>query len=123
VEQAESLHKACPPNMTIYLNVPFATIVDRIKSRWIHAPSGRVYNLEFNPPKKPGLDDLTGEKLVQREDDKPESVQKRLQVYQDMIQPVLDFYKDRNLLYEFQGTESNVIYPEVKKFLTSFIKV
>lgn len=53
VEQAELLHKKYPPNVVIYLNVPFRTIVDRVKSRWIHVPSGRVYNTEFNPPKEP----------------------------------------------------------------------
>jgi len=50
-EQAERLHRGTPPNVAIHLNVPFATIIDRIKARWVHMPSGRVYNLDFNPPK------------------------------------------------------------------------
>lgn len=65
-------------------------------------------------------DDITNEPLEQREDDKPESVQRRLDVYQKMIDPVLNFYRKKGLLAEFAGTESNVIYPEVKKYLTSF---
>jgi len=53
VEQAERLNKTFPPNMAIHLNVPFETIINRIKARWVHPPSNRVYNLEFNPPKVP----------------------------------------------------------------------
>lgn len=51
LDQAESLHNKNPPDVAIQLDVPFTTIIDRIKSRWIHLPSGRVYNLEFNAPK------------------------------------------------------------------------
>jgi len=122
LEQTERLDHTSAPNVTIYLNVPFATIIDRIKSRWVHISSGRVYNLDFNPPKVPFKDDVTNEPLEQREDDKPESVRKRLQVYQSMVDPVLNFYRTKKLLVEFVGTESNVIWPEVKKFLTQFQK-
>jgi len=58
--------------------------------------------------------------LVQREDDKPESVKQRLEVYQKMITPVLEFYRKEGLLKEFAGTESNVIWPKVKEFLIEF---
>lgn len=68
-------------------------------------------------------DDVTNEPLDQRDDDKPESVRKRLEVYQSMVDPVLKFYRDKKLLIEFSGTESNVIWPEVKKFLAQFQKV
>jgi nucleoside-triphosphate--adenylate kinase len=119
-EQALNLDGKFPPKVVINLNVPFPTIIDRIKSRWIHAPSGRVYNLEFNPPKVSGKDDITGEALTQREDDKPESVQNRLQVYQSMVAPLLDFYQGKNILKVFSGTESNVIWPKVKDFLHEY---
>jgi len=119
-EQAINLELTFPPQIVIYLNVPFSTIIDRIKSRWIHMPSGRVYNLEFSPPKVPGKDNLTGEDLVQREDDKPESVMKRLEIYQSMVDPLLNFYKEKKVLREFAGTESNVIWPDVKHFLYDF---
>merc|ERR1711860_208838 len=70
-----------PVNVVINLEVPFDTIIDRIKDRWIHPGSGRVYNLIFNPPKVAGKDDETGEDLIQRDDDKPESVRNRLEVF------------------------------------------
>lgn len=63
---------------------------------------------------------MTNEPLEQRDDDKPESVRKRLEVYQSMVDPVLNYYRNKKLLAEFAGTESNVIWPEVKKFLTQF---
>ncbi|ODN06554.1 GTP:AMP phosphotransferase AK3, mitochondrial [Orchesella cincta] len=120
VDQAALLDKSVAPNAVIYLNVPFATIIDRIKARWVHAPSGRVYNLDYNPPKTPGKDDQTGEPLTQREDDKPESVRKRLELYQKVADPVLDFYRSKNILREFKGTESNVIFPVVQAYLENY---
>lgn len=94
VAQAIDLHKSEPVNMVISLNVPFEVIIDRIKGRWTHLPSGRVYNTEFNPPKTPGIDDVTGEPLVQRDDDKPETVRQRLETYNRQTKPVLEYYKD-----------------------------
>ena len=83
-------------------------IVDRLKSRWIHAPSGRIYNLEFNPPKVAvsfgfrsrtlylslfqGLDDVTSEPLTQRQDDKPETVMARLKNYETWERPVAEYF-------------------------------
>ncbi len=93
------------------------TIIDRVKDRWIHPASGRVYNTLFNPPKVEGKDDETGEDLIQREDDRPESVRNRLQVFSDNTKPVLDFYDQKRILKEFQGTESKKIWPHVEKYL------
>jgi len=91
--QAEALQKETPVNVVVNLCVPFETIIERVKDRWIHPGSGRVYNLVFNPPKVAGKDDETGEDLVQRDDDKPESVRNRLEVFQQNTEPVLEFYR------------------------------
>jgi len=117
--QAEALQKETPVNVVVNLDVPFETIIDRIKDRWIHPGSGRVYNLIFNPPKVAGLDDETGEPLVQRDDDKPESVRNRLEVFKASTAPVLDFYRSQGILADFQGTESKKIWPHVEKYLKS----
>ncbi|XP_061485285.1 GTP:AMP phosphotransferase AK3, mitochondrial isoform X2 [Rhineura floridana] len=93
VPQAEDLDKACPIDTVIDLDVPFETIRQRLTARWIHPASGRVYNLEFNPPKVPGRDDITGDPLVQRDDDKPETVMKRLKSYEMETKPVLEYYR------------------------------
>jgi len=117
--QAEALQKETPVNVVVNLDVPFETIIDRIKDRWIHPGSGRVYNLIFNPPKVAGLDDETGEPLVQRDDDKPESVRNRLEVFKASTAPVLDFYRSQGILADFQGTESKKIWPHVETYLKS----
>ncbi|CAB4054419.1 AK3 [Lepeophtheirus salmonis] len=97
--QAEILHERTPVDVVINLDVPFETIIDRVKDRWVHPGSGRIYNTLFNPPKVPGKDDETGEDLMQREDDKPESVRRRLEIFSDSTRPVLDFLPLQRCLY------------------------
>uniref|UniRef100_A0A914XA55 Lethal protein 754 n=1 Tax=Plectus sambesii TaxID=2011161 RepID=A0A914XA55_9BILA len=92
-KQAALLDSLDPPDSVIDLDVPFSVIVDRLTKRWIHAPSGRVYNLDFSPPKQPGLDDVTGELLTQREDDKPEVIKQRLQGYHAWESKLADYYR------------------------------
>jgi len=117
--QASSLHKSLPADFVINLDVPFHVIIDRVRGRWVHLPSGRVYNEDWNPPQHPGKDDVTGEPLSKRDDDRPETVDARLMAYQKQTQPVLDFYRhiDPKLVHNFQGTETNVIWPMIKDFL------
>lgn len=74
------------------IDVPFADIVERMGGRRSHPASGRTYHLTFNPPKFAGKDDLTGEDLVQREDDKEDTVRKRLEVYSQQTRPLIDYY-------------------------------
>jgi len=121
VAQAEALQKETPVNVVVNLCVPFETIIDRVKDRWIHPASGRVYNLVFNPPKVEGKDDETGEPLVQRDDDKPESVRNRLQIFQNSTEPVLEFYRKMGICQDFHGTESKKIYPHVDTYLKSIL--
>jgi adenylate kinase len=68
-------------------------IIDRISGRRIHQPSGRVYHIHNHPPQKEGFDDVTGEPLIQREDDKEATVRKRLEVYRNQTAPLIDYYK------------------------------
>ncbi|XP_069481823.1 GTP:AMP phosphotransferase AK3, mitochondrial [Ambystoma mexicanum] len=117
VPQAEALDKAYQIDSVIDLNVPFETIKQRLTARWIHPPSGRVYNTEFSPPKVPGIDDVTGEPLSQRDDDKPETVSKRLKAYEVLTRPVLEYYRAKGVLETFSGTETNKIWPHVYSFL------
>ena len=72
--------------------VPDATIVERMSGRWSHTPSGRTYHTKFNPPKVAGRDDVTGEALTQRDDDKEETVRKRLDVYHRQTEPLVEYY-------------------------------
>lgn len=117
VAQAEALDDAYIVDTVINLNVPFQTIKQRLTSRWTHLPSGRIYNTDFNPPKVPGFDDETGEPLVQRDDDKPETVTRRLKAYETQTEPVLEYYRSKGVLETFSGTETNKIWPHVEAFL------
>ena len=80
-------------NHAIEIDAPDEEIVRRLSGRWVHPASGRVYHQDSHPPKKEGVDDETGEPLVQREDDKEQTVRKRLEVYRALTQPVSEFYQ------------------------------
>ena len=73
---------------------PDAAIIERMSGRRVHVASGRTYHVKYNPPKVDGKDDVTGEELIQREDDKEETVGKRLAVYQSQTRPLVKYYSD-----------------------------
>ena len=77
----------------VELQVPDSAIIERMSGRRVHQPSGRSYHIRFNPPKVEGKDDLTGEPLTQRDDDREEVVRKRLDVYQQQTRPLVDYYQ------------------------------
>ena len=78
----------------VEIDVDDEEIIERLSGRRVHPASGRVYHIRYNPPKEEGKDDETGEELVQRDDDKEETVRKRLEVYQSQTRPLVDFYQD-----------------------------
>jgi len=117
IEQAKALEDVAHIDVVVNLDIPTETIVDRIADRWIHPASGRVYSYSYRPPKQVGKDDETGEALVQRDDDKPESVRKRLAAYDSVTAPLVHYYETAGVLKTFAGTKSDVIYPMVKKWL------
>lgn len=92
--QADALKKAeIHLDHVIEIAVDDNEIIQRISGRRIHQPSGRVYHLINHPPKQAGLDDVTGEPLIQRDDDKEETVKKRLEIYHQQTAPLIDYYK------------------------------
>lgn len=117
VAQANALWQVQPVDVVLNLVVPFEVIIDRVRNRWVHLSSGRVYNIGFNTPKVQGKDDDTGEDLVQRPDDRPEAVKKRLEIYEEVTRPVIEFYKEKNILKQFEGETSDEIWPKVTKYL------
>jgi adenylate kinase len=74
------------------IDVPDEAIIERMSGRRVHQPSGRTYHTKFNPPKVEGKDDVTGEELIQRDDDKEETVKKRLSVYHNQTEVLVDYY-------------------------------
>jgi len=95
IPQADAMKEAgVPIEAVVDINVPDEEIIKRMSGRRAHLASGRTYHIVFNPPKEEGKDDVTGEPLVQRDDDKEETVRKRLEVYHDQTEPLIDYYKN-----------------------------
>ena len=93
IPQADAMKAAgVKLDFVLEIDVPFAAIIERMSGRRSHVASGRTYHLSYNPPKVAGLDDVTGEALIQREDDKEETVRKRLDVYSAQTRPLVDYY-------------------------------
>jgi adenylate kinase len=107
----------------IEISVDDSTIVERMSGRRVHPASGRNYHIKYNPPKIDNVDNDTGEPLIQREDDKPDTVLKRLNVYHDQTKPLTDFYKslkDKGLLNYIKVDGSNnvqEVFNEISKQL------
>jgi adenylate kinase len=95
IPQAEAMKNAgVAIDYVVEIDVPDEAIVERMSGRRSHPASGRTYHVKFNPPKTEGKDDVTGEELVQRDDDKEEVVLKRLQVYHDQTEQLIGYYSD-----------------------------
>ncbi|MFM8461097.1 MAG: adenylate kinase, partial [Polynucleobacter victoriensis] len=93
IPQAQAMKDAgVPIDYVLEIDVPFSAIIDRMSGRRVHVASGRTYHVTFNPPKVAGKDDETGEDLIQREDDKEETVKKRLDVYDAQTRPLVEYY-------------------------------
>lgn len=111
--QALQLDSIVPINMVVNLQTPSEIIIERICNRWVHAPSGRVYNTTFNPPKVEGKDDVTGEPLTRRKDDDPEVWKARLKTFNDTYQSLLDHYAKLGVLWTVKGNSSDEITPQL----------
>ena len=118
--QADGLTKLLDDiNMNIdhvlVLSVKDDVIVERMSGRRVHPTSGRVYHIKYNPPQKSGLDDVTNEELIIRDDDKENTVRKRLQIYKEQTKPIISYYNNYNIVHTINGESSieiikNTIY-------------
>jgi len=111
--QASRLDAVIPVNLVVSLITPVDIILSRIASRWVHAPSGRVYNTDFNAPKVEGKDDVTGEPLTKRPDDDEETWKQRLRKFDETSQPLLDHYDKKGVLWTVEGNSSDEITPRL----------
>ena len=100
LEQGKALDNAnISIDIVLYLSINEEEIISRMSGRRVHLASGRSYHIVHNPPKNEGFDDITGEELIQREDDDPEVIKKRMSVYYNETEPLLEFYKNKNLKF------------------------
>jgi adenylate kinase len=109
--QAASLANLVPINLCVSLKTPASIILSRISGRWVHAPSGRVYNTTFNRPKVEGRDDVTGEPLVKRSDDDEDVWRERLRKFEETSRGLLEYYREKGVLWEVEGKSSDEISP------------
>ena len=94
IPQADAMKAAgVPIDYVLEIDVPDSAIIERMSGRRVHGASGRTYHDRFNPPKVPGVDDVTGEPLIQRVDDQEETVKKRLAVYAQQTRPLVEYYQ------------------------------
>ncbi len=90
----------------IHVEVPIERLVERMSGRRVCRQGGHVYHVRHNPPKESGLCDEDGSELFQRDDDKPETVRRRLKVYEEQTEPLIEYYRERSLLIEINGDQS-----------------
>ena len=89
-----------------YISVPSEELIERLSGRWTCPSCGKVYHEKYNPPKTPGICDVDGTKLIQRDDDKAETVERRIRVYTEQTSPLIEYYRQKGLLVEVDGTQS-----------------
>jgi len=121
--QLEELLNSLKQNISVvfYLKVTEEAIFNRLKERWVHLPSGRVYNTEYKPPKVPGIDDITGEPLVKRSDDSYETIAKRVKAYHESTLPVLNFYANVGKLVTIESPTSKEGYVTIRNILKNLL--
>jgi len=114
----DRLHRSA---VAVLFDVDMAVLIERLTGRWTHEPSGRTYHVVHNPPRVPFRDDVTGEPLIQRKDDKEETIRKRLAVYQEQTAPLIAYYDDPD---EARLVRVNALAPiaEVTEQLVSLIR-
>ena len=121
LDQAKALENAgIAISNVIFLKISESEIISRMSGRRVHLPSGRSYHILHNPPKNEGRDDETGEELVLRDDDKPEVIKKRLEVYFQETEPLLDFYIKSEIIFDEVDASKSVedVTNEIFKILT-----
>ena len=124
IPQAEALQENnVDINGVIELVIADEEIIKRMSGRRIHLASGRTYHVDFNPPKKPGMDDETGEELIIRKDDEPETVKDRLKVYWTQTQPLIEYYSNFKNASDFKylTVDGTLTVEEIKNNIKDFL--
>jgi adenylate kinase len=120
LKQAEELDRITAIDLVLNFVAPDEVIIDRISGRRICRVCGAIYHVKYMPPKVPGVCDRCGGPLYQREDDKPEVVARRLEVYRQQFAPIIEYYRRRGILVDVDASEqAEVVVPRVLKLLES----
>jgi adenylate kinase len=128
VPQAEALDAAMTDagrklTAVVVIEVPDEDLIERLSGRRVNPTTGRTYHVKFDPPKHEGVDDIDGTKLIQRDDDKPETIANRLKVYHDQTAPVIDFYESgdsKGLVRRIDGTrDPDEVYRHIRALVAT----
>ena len=125
VEQADALGEALEENgrsltAALLIDVDDDTVIQRLSGRRQCVKNGHLYHVDFDPPKREGVCDQEGSRLIQREDDKPETIRKRLATYHEKTEPLIDYYEERGLLRRFDGTrDANEVHDHIRATLAT----
>ncbi len=118
VNQADALKDMSRIDCVVNFTLSREEILKRLSGRRVSMSTGRTYHIIYNPPKKEGIDDETGEPLIQRDDDKPEAITKRLDVYEKSTAPLIDYYKKEGLILDLDVSKSpEEIFENLKTLL------
>ncbi|MFP4115531.1 MAG: adenylate kinase [Spirochaetota bacterium] len=119
IPQANALDEFASIDKAIRFDLDEEQLVRRLSGRRVHKPSGRTYHVDFNPPKEPGKDDVTGEPLIQRDDDKEDAIRNRLKVYKDQTAPLVEFYEKKGILVTVDAAPApNDVFAELKRVVS-----
>ncbi|CAB3404672.1 unnamed protein product [Caenorhabditis bovis] len=113
LNQVKMVEEQAPLQLVVELKVPRKVLIDRLSKQLVHPASGRAYNLEVNPPREEGKDDLTGEPLFKRSEDQLEVARRRLEVYDKTENKVIEYYKKQNKCITLSGDSSNAVFESV----------
>lgn len=120
LRQAEELDRMTRVDLALYFTAPDEVIIDRVSGRRVCRSCGAIYHVRYMPPRVPGVCDRCGGPLYQREDDRPEVVKRRLEVFREQFAPVLDYYRGKGILVEIDASEqAEVVVPRVFSTLES----
>jgi len=124
IGQAEKLDimlekRSQPLDAVVEFSIDDSLLVSRICGRWFHLASGRSYHEEFHPPRVPGKDDITGEPLIKRSDDNPETLKKRLSQYHGLTSPLVNYYKTRGLHHSVDASQpANTVSEQIRNIFS-----
>ncbi len=120
IPQADALAEFCEIDGVLYFDISDEEVVKRLSGRRIAKKSGRIYHVEYNPPKTPGIDNETGEPLITRPDDQEDAVRNRLDVYKNQTLPLIEYYKSKEKLINIDASQSpDAVYKSVQKTVGS----
>ena len=118
IPQAEALDGFATLDRAIRFELDEEQLVRRLAGRRVHKASGRTYHVEFNPPREPGKDDVTGEPLIQRDDDKDDAIRNRLAVYDKQTAPLVSFYREKGILTTIDASPApDAVYDALRQAL------